>query len=284
MTTLKDKKCFITGAASGIGRASAFAAAQEGARLFLTDINAPALEETVAALKESGGRVEMHRALDICSHEDVQAFASDIQNDAGSMDVLMNIAGIAIWGPVEKLRLPHWRALVEVNLMGPVHVLESFLPAMVEAGKGGHIITVSSAAGLFGLPWHAAYNASKFALRGLSEAMRYDLRRHNIQVSLVCPGAVNTGLVQTLDIVGIDQDTPEVKKLKARFQRHAATPEQAATAIIKGIRKNRYLIYTSADIRIGYWFKRKFAWPFEQVIRLIGYQLDKVARQQEKSR
>ena len=284
MTMLKDKHCFITGAASGIGRAVAFAAAQEGALLFLTDINAHALNETVAGLQKTGAKVAMYRTLDVCSHEDVQSFASDIQREYGSMDVVMNIAGIAIWGPVEKLRLPHWRALVEVNLMGPVHVLESFLPGMVEAGKGGHIVTVSSAARLFGLPWHAAYNASKFALRGISEAMRYDLRRHGIQVSLVCPGAVNTGLVQTLDIVGIDQQTPEMEKLKARFQGHAATPEKAAAAILKGMRKNRYLIYTSADIRLGYWFKRKWAWPFEQVIRLIGYQLDRVARQQDKPR
>lgn len=284
MTTLKDKKCFITGAASGIGRAVVFAAAHEGARLFLTDINEQALEETVAALQKQGAKVESHRALDICCHEGVQALAQDIQRKHGNMDVLMNIAGIAIWGPIEKLRLSHWRALMEVNLMGPVHVLESFLPGMVNAGKGGHVVTVSSAAGLFGLPWHAAYNASKFALRGISEAMRYDLRRHNIQVSLVCPGAVDTGLVKTLDIVGIDQDTPEVEKLKKRFQRHAATPEQAAAAIIKGISKNRYLIYTSADIRIGYWFKRKFTWPFEQVIRFIGYQLNRVARKQERQK
>lgn len=282
MTTLSGKQCFITGAASGIGQAVAVAAGAQGARLFLTDINAPALEATVALLHQQGATVIASQALDIADYDAVRGFADSIQSEHGAMDILMNIAGIAIWGPVEKLRIEHWRALNQVNLMGPVHVFECFLPAMVAAGRGGHLLTVSSAAGLFGLPWHAAYNASKFGLRGISEAMRYDLRRHRIQVSLVCPGAVDTGLVHTINIVGIDQNTPEVQRLKKRFQRHAVTPEKAAAAILQGLRKNRYLIYTSPEIRLGYWFKRKFAWPFEQVIGLIGRQLDAVARQQAK--
>ncbi len=280
MTDLNNKKCFITGAASGIGRAAALESARRGATLFLTDINVEALENTVAEIRAAGGTVAASRALDIADHAAVKAFAEDIDAEHGSMDILMNIAGIAIWGPVEKLQHRHWRALIEVNLMGPVHVFECFLPAMVAAGRGGHVMTVSSAAGLFGLPWHAAYNASKFGLRGISEAMRYDLRRHRINVSLACPGAVDTGLVRTLDIVGIDQTTPDVIRLKKRFQRHAVTPEKAAAAILEGIRRNRYLIYTSPEIRIGYWFKRKFAWPLEVVIRLLGRQLEAVARKQ----
>ncbi|WP_040296887.1 SDR family oxidoreductase [Alcanivorax hongdengensis] len=281
MTDLHNKKCVITGAASGIGRAVALAAGAHGARLFLTDINQQALDETASQLADQGATVEVSQALDITDYHAVRAFAEQIHAHHGSMDVLMNIAGIAIWGPVDKLEHQHWRSLVEVNLMGPIHVLESFLPTMVAAGRGGHVLTVSSAAGLFGLPWHAGYNASKFAVRGISEAMRYDLRRHRIHVSLVCPGAVNTGLVQTIQIVGIDQHTPEVEKLKQRFQRHAVTPQQAANAILKGLKHNRYLIYTSPDIRLGYWFKRKWAWPFEQVIRVIGLQLDRVARRQQ---
>ena len=78
--------------------------------------------------------------------------------------------------------------MIDVNLMGPISVLECFVPPMIEAGRGGHVVNVSSAAGLFGLPWHAAYSASKFGLRGVSEVLRFDLRRHGIGVSLVCPG------------------------------------------------------------------------------------------------
>ena len=90
----------------------------------------------------------------------------------------MNIAGISTWGTIEQLEQQHWQRMIDVNLMGPISVLECFVPPMIEAGRGGHVVNVSSAAGLFGLPWHAAYSASKFGLRGVSEVLRFDLRPH----------------------------------------------------------------------------------------------------------
>lgn len=274
--SLKDRKCLITGAASGIGRATALAAAAEGAELFLTDINAGALAEVADRIRSAGGRVGAFRALDIASVEAVQAFAADIHASHGSLDVLMNIAGISIWGSVDRLEHAHWRQIVEINLMGPIHVMESFLPAMIAARKGGHLVNVSSAAGLFGLPWHAAYSASKFGLRGISEVLRFDLAKHRIGVSLVCPGAVNTPLVGTVKIIGVDRQDPDVAALVRRFQRHAVTPEKAAAAILKGIRTGRYMVFTSPDIRVGYWFQRKFAWPYELVMRLLNWQVTRL--------
>src|SRR3546814_6026857 len=112
--------------------------------------------------------------------------------------------------------------------MGPIHVMEGFVPPMIAAGHGGHLVNVSSAAGLFGLPWHAAYSASKFGLRGISEVLRFDLARHGIGVSLVCPGGVDTGLVRTIEIVGLDGEAPDMVRMRRRFQRHAITPDKAA--------------------------------------------------------
>ena len=149
---------------------------------------------------------------------------------------------------------------------------------MIAAGRGGHIVNVSSAAGLFGLPWHAPYSASKFGLRGVSEVLRFDLRRHGIGVSLVCPGAVKTPLVGTVDIVGVDRESPAVKKLVARFERHAEEPEHVAAKIVEGIERNRYMVFTSRDIRVGYWFQRKFAWPYEMAMRLLNHRLTAAAR------
>jgi short-subunit dehydrogenase len=120
---------------------------------------------------------------------------------------------------------------------------------MVAAGRGGHIVNVSSAAGLIGIPWHAAYSASKFGLRGISEVLRFDLRPRGIGVSLVCPGAVDTGLTETIEIAGVDLTSPRFAKLRDRFRRHAVTPDEAARAILRGIARNRYLVYTSWDIR-----------------------------------
>ena len=108
--------------------------------------------------------------------------------------------------------------MVSINLMGPIHVIESFVPPMVAARRGGHLVNVSSAAGLVALPWHAAYSASKYGLRGLSEVLRFDLHRHRIGVSVVVPGAVQTPLVNTVEIAGVDREHPQVQPLGRPLQ------------------------------------------------------------------
>lgn len=275
--SLKGRLCFITGAASGIGRAVAEQSAQAGAHVLLTDINEDALTTVAEGIRTAGGVVLDSRALDIADIEQVQSYARDIHERFGSVDVLMNVAGISIWGTVDTLSHEQWRRVVDINLMGPIHVIESFVPQMIKAQRGGHIVNVSSAAGLFGLPWHAAYSASKFGLRGVSEVLRFDLERHGIGVSLVCPGGVDTGLVQTLEVAGIDMQQPRMQKLKAHFQRHAVSPDTAARAIIKGVTAGRYMVFTSNDIRLGYWFQRKFSWPYELVMRWLNQRLYKLS-------
>lgn len=276
--TVKDKSCLITGAASGIGRATAVATAAKGGRLFLTDIDEPALEAAAAEIRARGGTVSYVKALDISDYSAVVGMAEEIHDAHGSLDVLMNVAGVSAWGTVENLEHRHWQRMIDVNLMGPIHIIECFVPPMVAAGRGGHLVNVSSAAGLFGLPWHAAYSASKFGLRGLSEVLRFDLRRHGIGVSLVCPGGVNTPLVGTVEIAGVDRDAPHMRKLVARFREHAVTPEHVADAIIEGIERNRYMVFTSRDIQIGHWFQRKFSLPYEIVMRVMNDRLTAVAR------
>ena len=250
MRNLYRKKCLITGAASGIGRATAQAAARQGALLILTDINGPALEAVATQIRADGGQVLLSRALDISSYEAVRDFAGTVHAVHGSIDVLMNIAGIAVWGSVEQLHHAQWRRVIDINLMGPIHTMECFLPEMIRAGHGGHLVNVSSAAGLFGLPWHGAYSASKFGLRGVSEVLRFDLKRHRIGVSLVCPGGVDTGLVNTIQIEGIRSDSPDLASFKRHFRRLVVSPERAAQAILAGIKANRYLVFTSGDIRL----------------------------------
>ncbi|MCC2655272.1 MAG: short chain dehydrogenase [Panacagrimonas sp.] len=282
ITSLRESKCLVTGAASGIGRAVAIAAAAEGAALFLTDIDAGALQGVADQIRASGGDVRIAQAFDITDVAAVERFACDVHEAHGSLDVVMNIAGIAIWGSISALGDEHWRRCIDVNLMGPIHVLRCFVPPMIEAKRGGHVVNVSSAAGLFGLPWHAAYSASKFGLRGLSEVLRFDLRRYRIGVTLVCPGAVDTGLVRTVQIVGIDTTTPEVMNLRGRFQKHAISPDKAARQILKGMLRNRYLVLTSFDVWLGYWGQRLFAWPYELVMRFMNDQLYAIARRQRR--
>jgi len=272
----QGKRVFITGAASGIGRATALAAASCGATVFLTDISDAALQETVDAIFARGGHVGAARAFDIADYDAVRAFADTLHAEHGSMDVVMNIAGIAIWGAVEQLEHAQWRKVIEINLMGPIHVIECFVPAMIAAGHGGHLVNVSSAAGLFGLPWHAAYSASKFGLRGVSEVLRFDLARHGIHVSLVCPGAVNTGLVETVRIAGIDTQSRGVSRVREHFRKHATTPEDAAEAILRGVASRRYMVFTSADIRVGHWVQRKFELPYTLAMKLMNDQFHRL--------
>lgn len=274
--TLAGKKCLITGAGSGIGRATAIAAAAEGAELFLTDINETGLAESVAQVCGAGGTVSYSRALDVSDYDAVTAFADEIHGRFGPLDIVMNVAGISAWGTVENLEHRHWKSMVDVNLMGPIHIIENFLPPMVRAGRGGHLVNVSSAAGLLALPWHAAYSAGKFGIRGVSEVLRFDLKRHGIGVSLVVPGAVQTPLVDTVQIAGIDRDDPRVPELARRFVKHAVSPEKAASCIIAGVKKNKFLVYTSGDVRVGYWWARKFAPPYEFVMQWANDQFSKL--------
>jgi NAD(P)-dependent dehydrogenase (short-subunit alcohol dehydrogenase family) len=251
--SFEGRLCLLTGAASGIGRATAIAAASKGARLVLTDVNDTGLSGLV---HELDGFVAAHRALDLTDVDAVRALADEVHSAYGPLDVVMNIAGIATWGTVDRLTHDQWRRTIDVNLMGPIHVIECFVPEMIRAGRGGQLVNVSSAAGLIALPWHAPYSASKFGLRGVSEVLRFDLRRHRIGVTLVCPGAVNTSLVDTLDVAGVPHAALEASGLSDRFRRRAASPERVAELILDAVTRNRYLVHTAADTRGLYLLER----------------------------
>ncbi|MBY0441627.1 MAG: SDR family oxidoreductase [Mycobacteriaceae bacterium] len=276
--TFAGKRCLITGAASGIGRATALRLAEQGAQLYLTDRNREGLVLTVADARALGAQVPEYRALDVANYEQVAEFGADIHARHPSMDVVMNIAGVSTWGTVDQLTHEHWNTMIATNLMGPIHVIETFIPSMMAAGRGGHLVNVSSAAGLVALPWHAAYSASKYGLRGLSEVLRFDLAPHRIVVSVVVPGAVNTALVNTVEIAGVDRDAPHVSRWVERFASHAVSPEKVAEKILAGVAGNRYLIYTSADIRALYALKRVAWWPYSLLMRQANVFFTRVLR------
>lgn len=272
----------VTGAASGIGRALAIATAGEGATVHLTDIDAAGLAATAGTIRASGGSVGLVESCDISDHAAVRILAAGLTAQHGAMDAVMNIAGISAWGTVRSMSHETWRRLVDVNLMGPIHVIEELVPPMIDAGRGGALVNCSSAAGIIGMPWHAAYSASKFGLRGVSEVLRFDLARHGISVSLVCPGAVDTGLTETIRIDGVDTSGPEFVKAQRRFREHSATPEQAAQAILDGVRRGRYWVYTSRDIRLIHTVQRLCPPAYVGAMRVLSrwanHQLPQVER------
>ena len=269
-------KCLITGAASGIGRATALKMGELGARLYLTDRNADGLIETCNTIREKGGSVDMFKALDISKYEEVKEFADEVHQQFGSMDVIMNIAGISIWGDVGVLEHQHWERSINIDLWGPIHVIECFLKKVIQDGKKGHLVNVSSAAGYFGFPLHSPYSAAKGGLVGISEVLRFDLESRGIGVTLVCPGAVKTPLINTVEIVGADMENPEVKKIKERFAAGAVSPEKVADLIIKAIRKNQYLVWTSFNVKLLYWFKNKIPLLYRLEMRHLNKMITKI--------
>jgi NAD(P)-dependent dehydrogenase (short-subunit alcohol dehydrogenase family) len=259
---LDGRVSVVTGAASGIGRATARLVVQRGGRVVLTDVNAAALDAITAEL---GDAVVLARAFDITDVDAVRGFAQDVPEP---VDIIMNVAGIATWGRVDRLTHEQWRRTVDVDLMGPIHVIEAFVPPLIAARRPGQVVNVASAAGLIPLPWHAPYSAAKYGLRGLSEVLRHDLRRHRIGVTLVCPGGVDTGLVDTVDIAGIDRE--QLSSFTARFQKHAKTPEHVARRIADGVVNNKALVHTSLDIRLLYGLGR-VAPPLQDALLRVGH-------------
>lgn len=245
----------VTGAASGIGRAAALAGAGRGLRLVITDLDADGLAETRRLAAEAGGEVLLARALDVTDVDAVSAFAAETQASCGAVDVVLNIAGVALFGLIEDMRHADWKRVIDVNLWGSIHVIECFLPAMI-AARRGHLVNVASAAGLLGLPWHAAYSTSKFAVVGLSEVLRLDLRQHGIGVTVVCPGAVDTPMKHSGIILGTDPQQPELLALRRRFDAAAVSPQAVAAVIYRAIETNRFLAFTSWDVRLAYALKR----------------------------
>ena len=276
MKILSDKKVFITGAASGIGRSTAIAMGKLGCRLFLTDIDGDGLKKTVDVISRAGGKVCLARAFDVGDYQSMADFAREVHAGYGSLDILVNVAGVALFSQIEDMKHSDWERVIKVNLWGVIHGLECFVPEMIRAGKGGHIVSVSSTAGIIGLPWHVVYAGTKHALVGMSESLRYDLRKHNIGVSVICPGAVNTGLVQTAEIHTDNKDI--VDKTRKYFQKIAITPEKVADLIIKAIRNRKFMVITSFDIKLFY-FVKKYCFPIYHLVMLtISRFMDKTLK------
>jgi NAD(P)-dependent dehydrogenase (short-subunit alcohol dehydrogenase family) len=279
----KGYKAFITGAASGIGRAAALAVARRGCRLFLTDINQEGLSETCRLVESEGGEVCRSQAFDISSLEQVKTFADEVHTDFGPMDVVMNVAGIALFAFVEDMTHDHWQKLIDTNLWGPIHVVECFLPEMISA-KNGHLVNVSSSAGILAGTTNAGYCTTKWGLLGLSEVLHYELMPHNIGVSVVCPLMVNTPLVDTVELVGVNQDSEPIKEIKDRFRKSGVPPERLADMMISAIEKNQFMVLTSLDIKILYFLKRHLFPLYDLAMKRVSRDMHKIPRmKREKS-
>ncbi|MBC2681754.1 SDR family oxidoreductase [Corynebacterium anserum] len=266
----------VTGAASGIGRSLAIALATMGYHLHLTDRDPDGLSSTRTAIEAAGtGQILSLRTVDITDQHAVVSWADALVAEYGVPDEVYHVAGIAIWGDARTMPHDKWTRVIDVNLMGSVHIVEGFAQHLTvdnptRKTKRRKLVFVSSAAGIIGLPWHAAYSASKGGVLGMCEVLRFDLAPRGVDVHVVAPGAVDTPLVSTIDIDGVDQTNKRVLTAKKLFQGHAQSPEQVAASIIRGVRKNKYLIFTSRDIALARWAQVNAPFAYRGAMKLLN--------------
>ena len=268
MWDLNGKLALVTGAASGIGRATAKELARKGARLVLCDVNDGGLNELAAEL---GGACVMVHVVDVSNAEAMRALAERVHGELGTLDVLVNNAGVGISSSVLNTTLEDWDWVMGVNLKGVVHGLHFFLPRMVERGQRGHVVNVASLAGYFVSSGLSAYLTTKFAVFGLSEVTREDLRGTGIGVSTICPGIIKTNIVATSRYRGVPDPGAVSTHIDAAYKKRNYGPDKVGAAIVNAIQHNRKVVPVSPESWALYYITR-FNVPFS---RWIGVQLVK---------
>jgi NAD(P)-dependent dehydrogenase (short-subunit alcohol dehydrogenase family) len=236
------KVAVITGGASGIGRGTALAMARRGTDVVIADINERRLEETRADIAALGRRVlAVH--CDVAKDADVERLGETTLSVMGRVDILMNNAGVMLRGALEQIPMADWEWSFDINLLGVVRSIRTFLPHMLERGSG-YIINTGSVAGLIALTGEGApYVASKFAIVGLSEALALYARPKGIGVSVLCPGSVDTNLCETERVVGM---TPESALAEAAssavFHSVLMTPDQVGESVVEAVQQQRFFV------------------------------------------
>lgn len=260
MKTFKDKVAVITGAASGIGRALADRCAREGMRVVLADVEAPALAQAEAELKEGGADVLAVRT-DVSQAGDVEALARKTLDAYGAVHLLCNNAGVGAGSTAWESTIKDWQWVLGVNLWGVLHGIRTFLPIMLGQDAGGHIVNTASAAGLVSYTADATYHLTKHAIVALSEKLYYDLalRGARVHVSVLCPGMVDTRIID-----GARNRPPEMRddrparevtpEMAAAYEAHrraieaGMAPSQVADCTFQAIAEERFYILTHPEL------------------------------------
>lgn len=245
MKDLSGKTALVTGAGSGIGRATALALAAEGMRVIACDRDEGGLDEVARALgaRARGAQLAMRAVVDVTSRDAMR----DLAARAPAVDVLVNNAGVAQMGRMIDTSLADWDHVLGVNLFGVVHGCHFFVPGMVARARGGHVVNVASMVALVALPGTIAYTTSKFAVLGLSEALRAELRPHGIGVSAICPGVTRTNIARAMRI---SEDLSRHRGILDRFgPSFGHDPESVARAVVRAIRRDEGTVPVSFESR-----------------------------------
>lgn len=266
MKDFRNKVAAITGAGSGMGRALALELAGRGCAVAIADVGLASLNETESMLRATKVKVSSHR-VDVADRAAMERFAEDVVRVHGKVNLVFNNAGVSVTNTVEKLSYDDFEWLMNINFWGVVHGTKAFLPYLRLVDEA-HIINTSSIFGVVAFPSQGAYNASKFAVRGFTEALRQELAGTHIGVSCVQPGGVKTNIVKTSRYYATDNEAPTKEEVTRSFEQLAAlTPHDAALQILRGVENNRGRVLVGKDAKLLAWVQRLFP---ENYARRLG--------------
>lgn len=245
MAYSEGKCAVITGAGSGIGRALALQLNREGCSLYICDINCETLAETAALLERREVACD-RQVLDVADRAAVHAWAERIDSERGSVDIVINNAGVGLGARVEEMAYDDLDWLMGINFWGVIHGTMAFLPLLKRAPQG-HLVNLSSLFGMIAVPTQSAYNAAKFGVRGFTESLRQEMAGTNVHVCCVHPGGIATNIARDSRGGGA---SPEERH--ERFQRFARTSAASAAAqIARAIEKRKPRLMLGADSKIA---------------------------------
>ena len=220
----KGKSMVVTGAASGIGKTIARMAAEQGARVFVADINEEGGKAAAEEIRAAGGQAEFEK-LDLTNRPSMDAFAAAVLGKVGTLDILVNAAGWDLVEPFLKSKPETWDLIVAINYLGPVHLCHHFVPGMMEQG-GGKVVNISSDAGRIGSPGEAVYSGAKGGIISFTKTLAREAARGKVNVNCVAPGPTNTPLYHV-------QSDKLKEGLKSVIPfRRVAEPEEIAHAVL----------------------------------------------------
>lgn len=256
MKDLQGKVAFITGGGSGVGLGQAKVFALEaGMKVVIADIREDHLEQAMEYFHHTDAEVHAIH-LDVTDRKAMAKAADEVERVFGPVQLLCNTAGVSIFGPMQDATYDDWDWILSVNLGGVINGIQTFVPRMIQYGQGGHVVNTSSMSGFYPMPGTGIYCTSKFAVRGLSESLRIDLEPHNIGVSVLCPGAVNTNIheaVRTrpkhLSHTGYYHEDEEIMGRLKKVIEPGLDPVILARHVLKAVLNNDLYIIPYAEFR-----------------------------------